>query len=188
MSKRNVTATMKKKVASDQEWKCKICANMLDECYEIDHVICIKDGGSNEENNLQALCPNCHRKKTNNDMAKKKEKMKAEKEKELKEKKEKIILTAFWNQYVDKNEPNNNFVKGQLKHLYPDLIWNKDMKLNGYTVDELKIIHAGIEGKVRNGSKKEIISFIEDYAKKMAAMNSRVFTPCGFGFLHNYTY
>ena len=191
MSKRNVTATMKKKVASDQAWKCKGCSNMLDECYEIDHVICIKDGGSNEENNLQALCPNCHRKKTNNDMAKKKEKKKAEKEKEPKEKepkekKEKVILPVFWNEYVDKNEPYNKFASGLIKNKYPDLVWNKDMKLNGYTVDELKIIHASIQGKFRNGSKKEIISFIEDYAKKMAAMNSRVFTPGGIGFSRNY--
>ena len=199
MSKRNVTATMKKKVASDQKWNCKICSNMLDECYEIDHIICIKDGGTNEDTNLQALCPNCHRKKTNNDMAKKKEKIKAEKEKEpkepkekepkeKKEKKEKVALPVFWNEYVDKNEPYNKFACGLIKNKYPDLVWNKDMKLTGYTVDELKIIHASIQGKFRNGSKTEIISFIEDYAKKMAALNSRVFTPYGVGYRNNYRY
>ena len=244
MSKRNVTETMKKKVASGQKWNCKICANMLDECYEIDHIICIKDGGSNEETNLQALCPNCHRKKTNNDMAKKKEKIntnkekdkeretkeretkekepkekkekketkekepkeKEKKEKEKKEKekketkeketkekekeKEKVIVTlpVFWNEYVDKNEPYNNFARVQMKHLYPNLVWNKDMKLNGYTIDELKIIHASIQGKFRNGSKKEIMSYIEDHAKKMEASKNTCFRPYGVGYPDNYRY
>ena len=89
---------------------------------------------------------------------------------------------------MDKNEPYNDFARLQIKHLYPDLVWNKDMKLNGYTVDELKIIHASIQGKFRNGSKKEIISYIEDYAKKMAILNNRVFTPYGVGYRNNYRY
>lgn len=60
MPTRKVSNLTKKKVASCQEWKCKSCSSLLDECFEIDHIICIKDGGSNEESNLQALCPNCH--------------------------------------------------------------------------------------------------------------------------------
>jgi 5-methylcytosine-specific restriction endonuclease McrA len=70
MSTRKVSNLTKKKVAACQEWKCKLCNCLLDECFEIDHIICIKDGGNNEECNLQALCPNCHRKKTNNDIYK----------------------------------------------------------------------------------------------------------------------
>ena len=53
--KRNVTGLMKKKVAASQSWKCGNCAQTLDETYE---------GGSNEPDNLVALCPHCHRKKT----------------------------------------------------------------------------------------------------------------------------
>ena len=187
MSKRNVTETIKKKVASGQEYTFSKGITK-DECYEIDHIICIKDGGTNEETNIQALCPNCRRKKTNNDMVKKKEKIKTEKEK--KETKEKVIVTlpVFWNEYVDKNEPYNNFARVQMKHLYPNLVWNKDMKLNGYTIDELKIIHASIQGKFRNGSKKEIISYIEDHAKKMEASQNMCFRPYGIGYPDNYRY
>ena len=169
MNKRKVSESIKKRIAASQKWNCKICENLLDECYEIDHVICIKDGGSNDENNLQALCPNCHRKKTKNDMSKltlkkePKEPKENKEPKEPKEKKEKTKLPNFWNQYVDKNEPYSKFIIDRLKYLYPDLIWKKDMKLNNYTLDELKIIHASIKGKVRNGSKKEILSFINDY-------------------------
>ena len=59
--------------------------------------------------------------------------------------------------------PYNKFIIDNLKYSYPDLVWKKDMKLNNYTLDELKIIHASIKGKVRNGSKKDILSFINDY-------------------------
>ena len=79
MTNRKVSNLTKKKVAASQEWKCNKCNNLFDECYEIDHIICLKDGGNNEISNLQALCPNCHRKKTNNDMSKKDEKSKKEK-------------------------------------------------------------------------------------------------------------
>ena len=58
MSSRKISNLTKKKIASSQEWKCKKCCLLLDECYEIDHIICVKDGGTNEESNLQALCPN----------------------------------------------------------------------------------------------------------------------------------
>ena len=45
MPARKVSNLTKKKVASSQEWKCKSCSSLLDECFEIDHIICIKDGG-----------------------------------------------------------------------------------------------------------------------------------------------
>ena len=32
--------------------------------YDIDHIIPLSLGGSEEDGNLQALCPGCHRKKT----------------------------------------------------------------------------------------------------------------------------
>ena len=62
--KRNVSTTMKKIVASKQKWQCKSCKNILDETYEVDHIISLYTGGGNNVENLQALCPNCHRKKT----------------------------------------------------------------------------------------------------------------------------
>jgi len=62
--KRNVTGLMKKKVAASQEWKCGNCSKTLDETYEVDHKLALYKGGSNEPDNLVALCPHCHRKKT----------------------------------------------------------------------------------------------------------------------------
>jgi 5-methylcytosine-specific restriction endonuclease McrA len=41
-----------------------MCTTLLPPEYEIDHKIPLVQGGSNEESNLQALCPNCHRRKT----------------------------------------------------------------------------------------------------------------------------
>ena len=61
---RNVSATLKKMVASNQRWKCNLCHNLLDYTYEIDHIIPLFKGGVNNINNLQALCRNCHGKKT----------------------------------------------------------------------------------------------------------------------------
>ena len=66
--KRYVSVKNKKTVASNQKWNCNICKNMLDETYEIDHINPLYKGGTNDIINLQALCPNCHRKKTIMDM------------------------------------------------------------------------------------------------------------------------
>lgn len=62
--KRNVTALQKKKIAASQEWKCGNCKSLLDETYEVDHRVALFNGGSNDESNLVALCPHCHRRKT----------------------------------------------------------------------------------------------------------------------------
>ena len=62
--KRNVTGLMKKKVAASQKWKCGNCKETLDETYEVDHKLALFKGGSNDESNLVALCPHCHRSKT----------------------------------------------------------------------------------------------------------------------------
>ena len=62
--KRNVSESKKKYVASNQQWKCKKCQSILDATYEVDHVVPLYKGGNNEVNNLEALCRNCHGKKT----------------------------------------------------------------------------------------------------------------------------
>jgi len=62
--KRNVTNLMKKKVAADQRWTCAHCQETLDESYEVDHKLALYRGGTNEVENLVALCRNCHGKKT----------------------------------------------------------------------------------------------------------------------------
>jgi len=64
--KRKVTNLQKKYIGSQQGWRCKICKKQLDYTYEVDHIISLEDGGNNDINNLQALCRNCHGKKTLN--------------------------------------------------------------------------------------------------------------------------
>ena len=65
--KRNVSETVKKYVASNQRWTCRLCLKMLDGSYEIDHIVPLYKGGGNGYENLMALCRNCHGKKTIND-------------------------------------------------------------------------------------------------------------------------
>lgn len=63
-TKRSVSETKKKYVASNQDWKCGHCNEQLDHTFEIDHKIRLEYGGGNDVNNLIALCRNCHGKKT----------------------------------------------------------------------------------------------------------------------------
>jgi hypothetical protein len=64
---RSVTNLMKKKIAANQQWKCGHCNSILDASYEVDHIIALFRGGTNDETNLIALCRNCHGKKTVNE-------------------------------------------------------------------------------------------------------------------------
>uniref|UniRef100_A0A6C0FDG7 HNH nuclease domain-containing protein n=1 Tax=viral metagenome TaxID=1070528 RepID=A0A6C0FDG7_9ZZZZ len=63
-TKRSVSETKKKYVASMQDWKCGDCREKLNAWFEVDHVQRLEYGGSNEVSNLVALCRNCHGKKT----------------------------------------------------------------------------------------------------------------------------
>lgn len=62
--KRSVSESKKRFVAARQNWLCGKCGNLLQATYEIDHVVRLDRGGSNDISNLSALCPSCHRSKT----------------------------------------------------------------------------------------------------------------------------
>ena len=64
VTKRKVSDKVKKYVAANQTWKCIKCKKILEATYEVDHIVPLYKGGSNEPNNLQALCRNCHGQKT----------------------------------------------------------------------------------------------------------------------------
>lgn len=90
---RKVTAAVKKRVAGKQrftcaanvsDYTCPLGGNPFDEAgYEIDHIVELCNGGTNDESNLQALCLMCHRVKSNRNSTKQKkaptEKIKVEK-------------------------------------------------------------------------------------------------------------
>jgi hypothetical protein len=63
-TKRSVSETKKKYVASLQNWKCGHCQNQLNAWFEVDHKMRLENGGGNDVDNLIALCRDCHGKKT----------------------------------------------------------------------------------------------------------------------------
>ena len=63
-TKRSVSETKKKYIAASQNWLCKDCNKQLPAWFEVDHVIALHNGGTNEVHNLVALCRDCHGKKT----------------------------------------------------------------------------------------------------------------------------
>jgi hypothetical protein len=63
-TKRSVSETKKKYVASQQNWKCGHCKTQLTAWFEVDHINRLDNGGTNEVDNLVALCRDCHGKKT----------------------------------------------------------------------------------------------------------------------------
>ena len=62
--KRSVSETKKKYIAANQNWKCAKCNSQLPAWFEVDHKIRLDRGGDNHVNNLEALCRECHGKKT----------------------------------------------------------------------------------------------------------------------------
>lgn len=66
-SSRRVSARAKKEVAAAARWRCAVCEEVVSENYEVDHVVPLFLGGSNDRENLQLLCPECHRSKTARD-------------------------------------------------------------------------------------------------------------------------
>ena len=70
--RKRMTEPQRRKIALRQNFKC---ANPDGKCkltdaleeYDVDHVIPLSLGGDDEERNMQALCPACHRRKTENE-------------------------------------------------------------------------------------------------------------------------
>ena len=59
-TKRSVSETKKKYVASRQNWRCQDCSEQLTAWFEVHHKTPLEHGGSNHIDNLVALCRNCH--------------------------------------------------------------------------------------------------------------------------------
>jgi len=63
-TKRSVGETKKKYIAAKQNWTCAHCKCQLPAWFEVDHIKRLQYGGTNDINNLEALCRDCHGKKT----------------------------------------------------------------------------------------------------------------------------
>ena len=59
----NLLENKKKFLATEQKWKCRFCETMLGEGHEIDYIVPLFRGGTNDIKNLQVLCKDCHNKK-----------------------------------------------------------------------------------------------------------------------------
>ena len=62
--KRAYSTTHRIEIAYKTKYKCNSCDILLPPTFEIDHIVELRDGGKDEYDNLQALCPNCHSLKT----------------------------------------------------------------------------------------------------------------------------
>jgi len=60
-NKMQVHPRQKQRILERDNFKCVNCGATGDfNCLEVDHIISVKDGGCNEENNLQTLCYKCN--------------------------------------------------------------------------------------------------------------------------------
>ena len=62
--KRTLSEAIKKNIAYNQSYKCQICLSLLPPSFQIDHIIPFSISFDDNDNNLQALCANCHSVKT----------------------------------------------------------------------------------------------------------------------------
>ncbi len=123
--KRKVTAAVKKQVAGKQrfmcagnvsDYACPLSGNPFDEAgYEIDHIIPLSEGGSNDTSNLQALCLMCHRVKSNRAASVKKEDRPKKEKKPKDEKKEDAGPPNVIQQLIARDPVQY----GHLRHLLP---------------------------------------------------------------------
>ena len=67
----SISRTLERKVLCEQQYNCNDCGKQLDEYFQIDHIVRRADGGTNDRENLQALCQPCHAKKTQREQVEK---------------------------------------------------------------------------------------------------------------------
>lgn len=59
-----ISSQERRNIIESQQNKCNTCSSELSDYYEIDHIIAMQFGGTDELNNLQALCCECHARKS----------------------------------------------------------------------------------------------------------------------------
>lgn len=64
VKRRRFSDTDRAWLADQQDNKCACCDHILEVTFQVDHIIPLRAGGTNDEYNLHVLCPNCHARKT----------------------------------------------------------------------------------------------------------------------------
>ena len=54
---------LKEKIHLRDNWTCQHCRRVTTQL-ELDHIVNVAQGGTDDESNLQSLCPPCHKDKT----------------------------------------------------------------------------------------------------------------------------
>lgn len=63
--RKSLTPSRRNEIAWLQQWKCAgECQQLLPPTWCMDHIVPLRNGGTNELSNFQALCANCHALKT----------------------------------------------------------------------------------------------------------------------------
>ena len=62
--RKKITPKRRSIIYEYQNGLCKNCSIELPTFFHIDHIIALRFGGTNEDDNLQAICANCHNSKT----------------------------------------------------------------------------------------------------------------------------
>lgn len=62
--RRRINKQVRQTIATNQDHKCNDCKTTLTAYFQIDHLIGLQYGGTDEIDNLQALCGDCHTKKS----------------------------------------------------------------------------------------------------------------------------
>ncbi len=66
--RKKLSGTRRNQIAHSQSWHCAgPCGKMLSWMFEIDHIVALCNGGLDTQENMQALCCNCHGEKTYRD-------------------------------------------------------------------------------------------------------------------------
>jgi len=66
--RKKVTLRLFKILGEQQQWRCKMCTSLLKSTSQVDHVIPLFEGGTNDPDNLEILCVDCHSRKTQNEV------------------------------------------------------------------------------------------------------------------------
>jgi HNH endonuclease len=58
--RRHLTPYRRNRKAREQDWRCADCKALLPAMFHVDHRVPLCEGGSNDWDNLAAICPTCH--------------------------------------------------------------------------------------------------------------------------------
>ena len=59
-ARKRVTPFVAKSVGAKYKWRCAMCGELLGPDFEVDHIVPLSEGGSNDIANLQCLHKKCH--------------------------------------------------------------------------------------------------------------------------------